>query len=307
VAAGTYSIDAQLDMPANVTLRGAGAAVTILEASGSFTLIFLGENSGFTIEGFTLVPNSDRSAISCYSGSGVVNANVILGPGNGTTCGGTITNNVFAGNGVGVYAHGKSPTIANNVFAECDMGVQLHFSITSGGHRDANPRIFNNVFVSNTEAIHNHQGSPDNNYTRSPAYNLLLNNGSDCEGCTMGTPNLSEDPVFVSYTADGDFTDDDFHIVADASPCVEAGTLSHEDADAPLTDFDGEARPIGAVPEIGIDEVEGPVVVDEEADAAADTIDDVPADMGHDIPSDVGTDTTPSGQQESGCGCAMIS
>ncbi|MBW2264288.1 MAG: hypothetical protein JRG91_20165, partial [Deltaproteobacteria bacterium] len=99
VAAGIYSIDAQLVMPANVTLRGAGAAVTILEAAGTFTLIFPGESSGFTIEGFTLIPHAERSAISCYAGSGVIDANVFLGPGNGTTCGGTITNNVFAGSG----------------------------------------------------------------------------------------------------------------------------------------------------------------------------------------------------------------
>jgi hypothetical protein len=309
VAAGAYTIDAQLDMPADVTLRGAGAPVTILEASGMFNLIFPGENSGFTIEGFTMIPHSERTAVNCYSGSGVIDANVFLGPGDGTTCGGTITNNVFAGNAIGVYAHGKSPTIANNVFAECDMGVRLHFAITTGGHRDANPRIFNNVFVSNTEAIHNHRGSPDNDYTRSPAYNLLFNNGADCDGCTMGTPNLTEDPVFVAYTANDDFTDDDFHIVADTSPCVEAGTLSHEDADAPVTDVDGETRPMGAAPEIGVDEVEGPPVADEEpetVDAVTDAVDDAPADMAADLPSDPGTEPEPEGGEGGGCGCSLV-
>ena len=162
------------------------------------------------------------------------------------------------------------------------------------------------MFVSNDEAIHNHTGSPTNEFTRNPTHNLFFNNGSDCDGCTLGDPNLFEDPLFVAHTANGDFTDDDFHIVADASPCVEAGTLTYDGADAPLLDFDGETRPIGSVPEIGIDEVEGPVVVDEEAEEMPDTSTDVIEDMATDMPTDTGADTGPSGGQDSGCGCSIV-
>jgi hypothetical protein len=308
VAAGEHSVEGQIDVPSGITLHGAGADVTTLTATGDFTMFFLGDSSGVVVEGFTFVPYSGRAAFTCWDAAPAIGRNVFLGPGNGISgCGGTFDDDVFAGCNEGVYAHGDSPTIVNNVFAGCHWGVRLHFVIGSGGHVDANPRIFNNVFVDNDEAVHNHQGSPPNDYTRSPAYNLFLGNGSDCEGCTLGSPNLFENPVFVTYTDDGDFTDDDFHIVAESSPCVEAGTLTHEGADAPARDFDGETRPMGAAPEIGIDEVVGQPPVEEEPEEIPDAAPDVAPEVVTDAPADVPGDAAlPEGQQESGCGCTLV-
>jgi hypothetical protein len=313
VAAGTYTVDAQISVPAGVSLVGAGAEETIVDVTGSITLFFMGDASGVTIEGFTFLLHGEGTVVSCWGTSQTVRKNIFIDAQYGVAgCGGRLENNIFAGCGTAVYAHGDSPTVVNNVFAECSMALNLHFVIRSGGQVDANPVVFNNIFIGNSEALHNHSGSPPNNYTRHPAYNVFMNNGTDCSGCDLGSPNLFEDPVFAAYTADGSFTDDDFHIVAGESPCVDSGSMSHEGAAAPDTDFDGEARPRGPNPDIGIDEVEGPPPVEEgPLEPADDAFADVLEDSRVEAAEEPAPEAAPDGGDgdgggESGCGCFIV-
>jgi hypothetical protein len=68
---------------------------------------------------------------------------------------------------------------------------------------------------------------------------------SDVQGGFSGTGNINADPLFV------DAANGDTHLGA-GSPCIDAG--SGTASDLPGTDLDGDARILGAGPDIGADE-----------------------------------------------------
>jgi hypothetical protein len=75
-------------------------------------------------------------------------------------------------------------------------------------------------------------------------YNDVWNNtGGDYFDVTPGPHDISADPLLV------DPTNGDYHL-APGSPCIDAG----DPLNYPPTDFEGDPRPNGVAPDIGVDE-----------------------------------------------------
>jgi hypothetical protein len=155
-----------------------------------------------------------------------------------------IQNNIFSGNvaltaGGGFYNEGGSPTIWNNTFIgnSADYGGGLY----NGSYEF--PDLRSNIVAGNTAATGG--GIYDSGYGPSAVdYNDVWNNtNGGYVNVTPGAHDISADPRLVDPDAG------DFHLAAD-SPCIDAG----DPANYPPTDFEGEARPNGAAPDIGADE-----------------------------------------------------
>ena len=98
--------------------------------------------------------------------------------------------------------------------------------------------VFNNIITGNTH------GLECLGCTGSWSHNLVWGNSVDYTGnASSGAGDLSADPDFVA-AAEGDY-----HLSA-TSPAIDAGNPAFSVA----TDADGEARPAGAGPDIGLDE-----------------------------------------------------
>ena len=75
-------------------------------------------------------------------------------------------------------------------------------------------------------------------------FNDVWNNpGGDYVGVTPGVHDISADPLLV------DPANGDYHL-SNGSPCIDAG----DPVNYPATDFEGDPRPIGPAPDIGVDE-----------------------------------------------------
>jgi uncharacterized repeat protein (TIGR01451 family) len=165
-----------------------------------------------------------------------------------------IQNNIIAGNvaksndaqqysqgnfGGGIYSSGD-PIILNNVFTGNNAEPGIMGGMGGGLFIDADNAIIRNNIIINNHAyipgsgIYNAKGV-------SPDYNDIWNN--DTGGTPPGTHNLSADPLLV------DPANGDFHLEP-GSPCIDAGDPDHH----PETDFEGDLRPMGAAPDIGVDE-----------------------------------------------------
>lgn len=80
-------------------------------------------------------------------------------------------------------------------------------------------------------------------------YNDLWNNNpTNYEGVDPGPYDISADPLLV------DPTHGNFHL-APGSSCIDAG----DPVNYPVTDFEGDPRPIGLAPDIGADELKFPL------------------------------------------------
>ena len=103
------------------------------------------------------------------------------------------------------------------------------------------PIIRSNIVVSNTASIGG--GMNINSDIITLDYNDVWNNaGGDYSGVSPGTHDISADPLLV------DPTNGDFHL-APGSPCIDAG-----DPKPSRSDFEGDPRPMGLAPDIGVDE-----------------------------------------------------
>ncbi len=282
VAPGTYAPTATLAMKVGVAVQGAGADSTIIECGDSPCVH--GASGGGELSNVRLLTTSGGSGVTAY-GTLSVHGTVIEGAATGISVyGGTLDSNVLLGCDVGIYAHGRSPRILHNVFVNNGMGVRMHFVITTGGQQNANPDIEGNIFQGCTTAIHNRAGSPSNNYTKNPVGNLFFGNDADSAGFTLqSADNLTGDPLFVAFSDDGDYSNDDFHI-SSASPCVDGLAAFSPASETPPADLDGELRPSGAAADCGADELH-----DLDGDGDPDRTD--PDLDGDGVPND--TDTMP--------------
>ncbi|MDF1697022.1 MAG: discoidin domain-containing protein [Saprospiraceae bacterium] len=164
-----------------------------------------------------------------------------------------ISNNssTFWGGGMYNYQY-SSPEIINCLFYENATGA-------SGGAIVnaivSSPIITNSTLTDNTAVI---DGGGISNFDISyPMLTncILWNNGteisgsmanvdySDVQGGYSGTSNVDLDPLFI------DVANDDYHILP-CSPIKNIGTTSG----APISDWDGDVRPIGAGIDLGYDE-----------------------------------------------------
>lgn len=151
-------------------------------------------------------------------------------------------------------------TIMNNYIHDCYTAIYLGHSVTSN---DQSANIMNNTIAFNDNGIwawSDFSGNIKNNIvvhnsnsgiyiggtpTATIDYNNVWNNSGcgDYCGLSAGANDLSEDPLFMNPNYDN------FHLDAN-SPCIDKGTST----DAPVEDFDGDARPQGLEYDIGADE-----------------------------------------------------
>jgi hypothetical protein len=157
-----------------------------------------------------------------------------------------VENNIVSGVALaGIHQwHGatKSIIVSNTVF-NVKVGILIgdgDGAALPGG--SANNYVADNIVVNNTAIGIQEFGLVGNG--NSYVNNLVWKNPrnySVTSASPVGT--VSSDPLFVNYQADGS---GDYHLKS-ASPAIDKGT----NLGAPLNDFDGGARPVGATWDIG--------------------------------------------------------
>jgi uncharacterized repeat protein (TIGR01451 family) len=154
-----------------------------------------------------------------------------------------IQNNIFMGNssvhGGGLYSWNGTPLIQNNIF------IGNTAEIGGGIYNELNTAIIrNNILVNNVASAGGGIYIVEGSYPPVLDYNDVWNNtGGDYYGVAPGAHDISADPLLV------DPANGDFHL-SSGSPCIDAG----DPVNYPPTDFEGDARPNGAAPDIGADE-----------------------------------------------------
>jgi hypothetical protein len=156
----------------------------------------------------------------------------------------TITNTLIVGNrGGGIYLGDVNPYEGGGGhvrLTNVTMAANAHYGIywASGGGAVA-PTVVNTIiWNSETDDLYATNGS----WTSGQIQYSDIEDG-DLKG-QFG--NFSSDPLL----------DETYHLVA-CSPAIDAGTLSG----APIVDFDGEPRPHGLAPDVGLDELSTPCLL----------------------------------------------
>jgi hypothetical protein len=161
--------------------------------------------------------------------------------------GGHILNNIVsnvAGDGISTWHNANTMTISNNTsFHNRHSGILI-------GCGDGSCIVNDNDLVSNNIAYNNatygireegatgtHNQYLNNLVVGNASGNWLLQNGNTHSG------DVTSEPQFANYQTNGS---GDYHLQS-TSPAIDKGT----NLGAPLNDFDGGARPVGATWDIG--------------------------------------------------------
>ncbi len=255
---------------------------TVLDGENGSRVVYVDGNSSPQVKGFHIRrghTTGDGGGVYITSGSGspLVESNHIYsntagGNGGGVYIGGgrasvqrnRIYANTATGWGGGVYVAAGSPVLENNLLysnqARNGGGIYLRSgsalvqyntlysnrAILDGGgiYFIGMPVIRASIIVQN--AASNGGGIHRGGGSYLPEYNDVWNNsGGDYGGFGVVVPpkDIHADPLF----ADAGMAD--FHL-SSGSPCVDAADPAHY----PEYDYDGYARPFGAIPDIGAHE-----------------------------------------------------
>jgi hypothetical protein len=167
-------------------------------------------------------------------------------------CSPNVKRNEIEDNGTGIYIDGgttgASPIIWNNIIYPLDSTIQNGIEV----YGIASPSIYHNTIDGGSGSIDGiyvdtssgttyieyniitnfgQYGINNNSGTPTIDYNDIWNNGTNYNGCSAGTNDISEDPKYASYELQG------------ASPCIDTIPASGPPNDPVDIDFAGNSRP----------------------------------------------------------------
>lgn len=159
-----------------------------------------------------------------------------------------IHDNVFLGNGGGIYTlalngigpYGLAWTVANNTFVGGEKDIVLGMG-SDRGMDGPELAIANNILTGTARALYisGYEGG-EKDYTGTVANNVVGATSSVYINAPYVTESntLTADPIFVAWSDDGDYTNDDLHL-APGSPGIDYGLDGYVS-----DDFDGVTRPL---------------------------------------------------------------
>ena len=279
IRAGTYHESELIQTVDNLTIMGEGADLTVMDgAEAEYYVLTIWGNVTISDMGFRNGPEMISYIADCDDGSCVAVVERCIFEGGGeavVVCDDYETfyllDSLFWGNENGItnWLYAVSDMhIENNVFIENDYAVQLeiyqpdydgtqhevvHNAFIGnfvgvqrgwGGHSGgaAAINILNNIFYSGDYAYIFYK--PDiatafaHNLIGSGIAELYWKNGYEI---TNTSDNLEADPLFVDFSDDGDWTNDDLHLLP-GSPGIDIGYSKA--TTATYADRDGTARPL---------------------------------------------------------------
>lgn len=217
----------------DVTAPGVGSGEGILTWGGHD--IDITGNIVYNI-GNKKVNDNQSHGIYCNSQRGYVSNNICYdASGGGIHCWHAANNLTFSNNLV--FNNGTSGIIVGNGDSGGETSIADYFTVT------------NNICIDNGYYGIQEYTNPGTNQTgihNVYSNNLVLGNkmgGIQLLNDLVDTNTLTSDPQFVDYKADGSGG----YSLSPTSPCIDAGTSNG----APAFDFNGTARPSGAVVDIG--------------------------------------------------------
>jgi hypothetical protein len=189
VAAGTYTTSSQVDISHALTIAGAGASSTIVQAAASAGIadhrVFRDNGATVTLSGMTI-----RYGVEA-SGGGINNASGTLTLNNVTVSDNQVKDTSSNGlNGGGISINGGTTTINNSTFS--NNSVTTSDTLTSRGNGGAiffgssGSLTLNNVTLSGNSAKRAGGGLYMNGSTVNVNYSTIANNTSDSDTDTVG-------------------------------------------------------------------------------------------------------------------------
>ena len=288
-----------LDITADLTINGAGAATTIIDGGDLDRVFHILGGTPVQISGVTIQNGSvtalggggiinlgtltlTDSAVSGNTATGVYGGGIInLGGGTLTITGSTVSGNTVSDHGGGIYNGGGTAILTNSTVSGNSGG-------RGGGISNYSTLTMTNVTVSgNTASITG--GGIWNDGSGATLKNTIVANspaGGDCYSLgaiTSAGHNLSGDST-CGFTASGDLQNTNpllgpladnggptqTHALLGGSPAIDAGSL---DCPPPAADQRGVARPQAPTCDIGAFEAD-----DSDGDTVVDVHDNCPAD-----------------------------
>lgn len=266
VLLGTYHENLTINKP--LFLQGSGVLFTIIEGENfapTISLESLQTGPPIGINGFTIT-----GGYGIYSGINNncavnINHNIIrtnrYGISMETWGGGDdwrIYNNIIVGNEGGDFAGGISFRLSGTLILENNVIVGNSANIFGGGiflDNVVNALVQNNIIAFN----YPHGLHAFYSYTNlTNQYNCLfsyssINSGNNYAGSAVpGLGEIVANPLFVNFTDDGDWSNDDYHL-QEGSPCRNAGNpaANYNDADGSVNDIGVYGGPSGKWPNEG--------------------------------------------------------
>ncbi|YCM43361.1 right-handed parallel beta-helix repeat-containing protein [Verrucomicrobiaceae bacterium 227] len=265
VGAGTY--DEELTLRPDVNVKGEGAGLVTLRASSGIAVL-ASSCTSTEFSGFTIMPapgSTAETGFQVVGGSPLIKNNTIkgfprygiriYGGSNAIVCGNRVLDNGDDGNGFldyGILSLRSVVLLSNNLIKGNEVGCYIAFHESDGAQfsnntvvdnssdglwcYQSNPIVKNNIVTGNNPGI----SASHSDATPTLTYNNVWNNtgfgnysAQQTGVINVGTGSISVDPQFDSAHPDDD-------LLADGSPCIDAGDPAEIDRD-----LDGSRNDMG--------------------------------------------------------------
>ncbi len=240
VGPGTYHENVRVRFK-NISLIGAGAENTVIDAGGSSALLVEHQdNPSYVIDGFELRNCSAGVYGEHTSGTftNLITQCTHVGywgwyntPSQGAGPDPQIRNNVFRGSLLGAQIYTSNPYLINNVFE----GTTAALFLADDGYGPSFPTVRNNIFLSNQTVLVESDDPVNGPSHAATSYNTLYGNQS-IGSYELGPTDIVEAPRFRGAL--------DYRLRYD-SPSVDAGDPSPESDDLPAAGMGGQTNDHG--------------------------------------------------------------